>query len=1302
MPLNLFKKWPQTYGFDIYGKGPSYVVSVERGSLAYKSGLMPGDQILEVGGQDVTQMSADEIKLLSKSISGQPPELEVVSCLQTTIVSPDHNKGYGFTVGRDRPVVVQSVEFGSPAFLAGLRTGDIILEVNSRSPVSMETIQTFLALRPEKLTLLVIPVSQMSNLVHVDKNISHLNEPDIRLYQAKDLHNKMEHLLGDDYESKMSIVAALKHYAEDRDLSTLCQLLNHVLRSSEERNILKQIRHLIPPNQRPEFDALMYPANDITTTFDSHFSIEAIPSIDTQLLGQKKTIQIVREDESFGFVIKSSNPAYIESIDTGGAAEQAGLKNGDILLKLNNIDIRKFDHDKIVQLLRDSGSAPTLEILRCSKYGSMRSLSSSSSSSSHDSLDSVLFNPLVTDDEGQSFSQQIYFLLTTKERKVLIRALKNYNINREVVELHETLSNLLDTPSKKILWHFLFLQLPPSHRDYVSHRVSLQPFRMGEVAQQLEEKIPDFPSSFQQQVDFLLTSAERDLFRKCLKEYFQNHDVQYLIRTMNSFMDTPSKRILWKAVLSAVSQNDKTAIIEQINIPGSKQDIDFTEEISDEIKTSGKFYISSSDESKDGDSIQVDTATNTEEDILYGHGKIYNTKNYHGFSHDEQARSSKSSESWDNGESSGESKSYEDHLMKELGETKKAVQEIRDALMVKKKRESVDQAGYVRLTESNDVKSYVTIIPVGQDEDTSEKKHLKFFPKDPVEQAPNYVKDVVLQDSRINNSYDESSEEEDVESTISQSSQVPPPQVSQSWNSWVPTSQTQKTFPIQTHQKLTPPPRTSDTTPPPRTSDTTPPPRTSDTTPPLGSQTAPTQMPAGLTTTNTSPSAGPDTPPSQSSPNRVTFGLKTVRIGNQSWKNTEKNQNDQKLKREGANQATEPLVEKLPPPPPPPPLKPNFFEENTNRMSVKRINWEKLDNKSVHNTIWEKLNENDLSEVIRYLELETQFSIKPSQQRDIEKRKEILIMDQKKAYNISILLGHLKMSVADIKKALYRIDENVLTPELLRQLLAFAPNEYEIGQYKQFSGDLSRLTKPDQFAYQMSLVGNYEERLKSLLFKANFKEKCQELQEHLQDILKASSELKNSKKLARLLEIILAMGNYMNKGNNRIGQAAGFRITFLKQLDTTKTSNKSSSFLHVLADAAFNKFPEVLSLSDELKTVEKASKVSIDELGQDIFELENALQNTSIFLDTICNQNVASEPGDCFQTIMSDFLKDAKNEIEGLKKLYSKCTGEVSNTVAFFGEDPNTVKTSEVFGIFSQFIHSFERAHSHNLIFKRR
>jgi len=33
-----------------------------------------------------------------------------------------------------------------------------------------------------------------------------------------------------------------------------------------------------------------------------------------------------------------------------------------------------------------------------------------------------------------------------------------------------------------------------------------------------------------------------------------------------------------------------------------------------------------------------------------------------------------------------------------------------------------------------------------------------------------------------------------------------------------------------------------------------------------------------------------------------------------------------------------------------------------------------------------------------------------------------------------------------------------------------------------------------------------------------------------------------------MLQVILAMGNYMNQGNQRVGQAAGFKIRFLSQV----------------------------------------------------------------------------------------------------------------------------------------------------------
>lgn len=147
-----------------------------------------------------------------------------------------------------------------------------------------------------------------------------------------------------------------------------------------------------------------------------------------------------------------------------------------------------------------------------------------------------------------------------------------------------------------------------------------------------------------------------------------------------------------------------------------------------------------------------------------------------------------------------------------------------------------------------------------------------------------------------------------------------------------------------------------------------------------------------------------------------------------------------------------------------------------------------------------------------------------------------------------------------------------------------------MAHYDAYTGDINDLSKPDQFAYEMSQIHGYEQRLRALLFKANFRERTEEMTESLRSIKLASNELRHSKKLARLLELILAMGNYMNKGNSRVGEAAGFRITFLTQLDITKTADSKSTFLHVLADTAYTKFPELLSVGEELTNVAEASK----------------------------------------------------------------------------------------------------------------
>ncbi|XP_037851399.1 delphilin isoform X2 [Chlorocebus sabaeus] len=395
------------------------------------------------------------------------------------------------------------------------------------------------------------------------------------------------------------------------------------------------------------------------------------------------------------------------------------------------------------------------------------------------------------------------------------------------------------------------------------------------------------------------------------------------------------------------------------------------------------------------------------------------------------------------------------------------------------------------------------------------------------------------------------------------------------------------------------------------------------------------------------------------------------------------------------------------PPPPPPPLPPpvpcappmlsrglGHRRSETSHMSVKRLRWEQVENSE--GTIWGQLGEDSdydkLSDMVKYLDLElhfgTQKPAKPVPGPEPFRKKEVVeILSHKKAYNTSILLAHLKLSPAELRQVLMSMEPRRLEPAHLAQLLLFAPDADEEQRYQAFREAPGRLSEPDQFVLQMLSVPEYKTRLRSLHFQATLQEKTEEIRGSLECLRQASLELKNSRKLAKILEFVLAMGNYLNDGQPKTNKTTGFKINFLTELNSTKTVDGKSTFLHILAKSLSQHFPELLGFAQDLPTVPLAAKVNQRALTSDLADLHGTISE----IQDAC-ESISPSSEDKFAVVMSSFLETAQPALRALDGLQREAMEELGKALAFFGEDSKATTSEAFFGIFAEFMSKFERA----------
>uniref|UniRef100_A0A3P8XJI4 Dishevelled associated activator of morphogenesis 1b n=1 Tax=Esox lucius TaxID=8010 RepID=A0A3P8XJI4_ESOLU len=350
-----------------------------------------------------------------------------------------------------------------------------------------------------------------------------------------------------------------------------------------------------------------------------------------------------------------------------------------------------------------------------------------------------------------------------------------------------------------------------------------------------------------------------------------------------------------------------------------------------------------------------------------------------------------------------------------------------------------------------------------------------------------------------------------------------------------------------------------------------------------------------------------------------------------------------------------------------------------------------LSTNKLEGTVWTDVDDIKVFKVLDLEDIEKTFSAYQRQQKESEddtltskKVKELSVIDGRRAQNCNILLSRLKLSNEEIKRAILTMDEQEDLPkDMLEQLLKFVPEKADVDLLEEHKHELDRMAKADRFLYEMSRINHYQQRLQSLYFKKKFAERISEVKPKVEALTRASKEVLQSRCLKQLLEVVLAFGNYMNKGQR--GNAYGFKVSSLNKIADTKSSiDKNITLLHYLITILEQKYPKVAMFQEELQSVPEAAKV-------------NHRVNECCSLQELAFQRgLPQVSGDKFVSVVSQFITVASFSFSDVDDSLTESKELFLKAVQHFGEDATRMQPDEFFGIFDQFLQAFADAKQEN------
>uniref|UniRef100_A0A674NC40 Diaphanous-related formin 3 n=1 Tax=Takifugu rubripes TaxID=31033 RepID=A0A674NC40_TAKRU len=313
--------------------------------------------------------------------------------------------------------------------------------------------------------------------------------------------------------------------------------------------------------------------------------------------------------------------------------------------------------------------------------------------------------------------------------------------------------------------------------------------------------------------------------------------------------------------------------------------------------------------------------------------------------------------------------------------------------------------------------------------------------------------------------------------------------------------------------------------------------------------------------------------------------------------------------------------------------------------------------------------------------------------KSIKKRiKALKVLDPKIAQNLSIFLGSFRMPYYEIRRMIVEVDEDQLTEPMIQNLVKHLPEQDQLNALAKYENEYANLSEPEQFGVVMSSVKRLRPRLSHILFRVQFEEQVNNLRPDIMSVNAACDEVRKSRAFGQLLELVLLLGNYMNAGS-RNAQSYGFDLSSLCKLKDTKSADQKTTLLHFLAHICEEEFPNVMKFIDDLAHVDRASRVSAENLEKSLRQMERQLQQLERDLETFASPD---DPNDMFLTKMAISFTHACMHYGKLKIMHSNMETLYQNLLEYFAIDPKKTSVEELFTDLSNFRCMFLQAVKEN------